>query len=118
LTCLHAAPGGFYAGGDAEPVRELPSEEVEWHVPGRSAIAGDYHGIDTVLDYFAQRRDLAQRTFRMHPGEILIGTSTLPYSSTVPPRSVVSNTAGQLSALDARRPPGAQVGRVLERVVR
>ena len=70
---LHAALGGFYAGGDSEPVRALLSEEVEWHVPGRSAIAGDYHGVDAVLDYFAQRRDLAQRTLRMHPGETLIG---------------------------------------------
>jgi ketosteroid isomerase-like protein len=70
---LHDALGWFYAGGDVEPVRALLDKEVEWHVPGRSAIAGDYHGIDAVLDYFAKRRDLAQRTFRMHPGEILIG---------------------------------------------
>jgi hypothetical protein len=42
-------------------------------VPGRNAIAGDYHGIEAVLDYFARRRDLAGRTFRMHPGEVLQG---------------------------------------------
>jgi hypothetical protein len=42
-------------------------------VPGRNAIAGDYHGIEAVLDYFTRRRELADRTFRMHPGEVLVG---------------------------------------------
>jgi SnoaL-like domain len=42
-------------------------------VPGRNAIAGDYRGIDAVLAYFARRRALADRTFRMHPGELLVG---------------------------------------------
>ena len=73
LRRLHAAQGAFYAGGPAEPVRELLDEEVEWHVPGRNAIAGDYRGVDAVMDYFARRRDLADRTFRMHPGEVLVG---------------------------------------------
>jgi ketosteroid isomerase-like protein len=70
---LHAALDGLYGGGDAEPVRAVLSEDVEWHVPGRNAIAGDYQGIDAVLDYFAKRRDFAERTLRLHPGEILIG---------------------------------------------
>lgn len=40
---------------------------------GENAIAGDYSGIDAVLEYMARRRDLADRTFRMHPGEVLTG---------------------------------------------
>lgn len=42
-------------------------------MPGENVIAGDYQGIDAVMAYFARRRDLAQQTFRMHPGEVLTG---------------------------------------------
>jgi ketosteroid isomerase-like protein len=73
LARLHAAQGDFYAGGPAEPLAALLAEEIEWHVPGANAIAGDYRGRDAVMAYFARRRDLARRTFRMHPGEILTG---------------------------------------------
>lgn len=41
------------------------TENVVWHVPGVSAIAGDYHGRDEVLRYFARRRELADATFRI-----------------------------------------------------
>jgi hypothetical protein len=44
LDQLHEALGAFYAGGEAEPVRKLLSADVEWHVPGRNSIAGDYYG--------------------------------------------------------------------------
>jgi ketosteroid isomerase-like protein len=70
---LHAAQGAFYAGGPAEPLRRLLADDVAWHVPGRNAIAGVYEGIDAVMDYFVRRRDHAARTFRMHPGEVLVG---------------------------------------------
>jgi ketosteroid isomerase-like protein len=73
LERWHAAQGAFYAGGDAEPVRELLAQDIAWHVPGRNAIAGDYHGIEAVMGYFARRRDLANRSFRIHQGEVLIG---------------------------------------------
>ena len=73
LERLHAAQGAFYAGGDDTPLREVLTEDVEWHVPGDNAIAGDYHGLDEVLGYMARRRDLANRTFRMHPGDVLTG---------------------------------------------
>jgi hypothetical protein len=42
-------------------------------VPGDNAIAGDYSGRDEVLAYMARRRDLADLTFRLHPGEVLRG---------------------------------------------
>lgn len=49
----------MYAGGDAQAVRELLAPDVVWHVPGASAIAGDHHGRDAVMRYFALRRELA-----------------------------------------------------------
>jgi uncharacterized protein len=73
LRRLHAAQGAFYAGGAADELRTLLAPDIVWHVPGSNAIAGVYEGIDAVLDYFAHRRDLAGRTFRMHPGELLVG---------------------------------------------
>jgi ketosteroid isomerase-like protein len=62
---FHDAQNRFYAGGDQEHVRTMLSEDVVWHVPGRSAIAGDYRGRDQVLRYFVTRRDLARATFRI-----------------------------------------------------
>jgi ketosteroid isomerase-like protein len=73
LSRLHAAQGAFYAGGPAAPLRELLTDDIVWRVPGDNAIAGVYTGIDAVMEYFARRRDLAARTFRMHPGELLVG---------------------------------------------
>jgi ketosteroid isomerase-like protein len=70
---LHAAQGAYYAGGPAEPLRALLADDIEWHVPGDNAIAGDYRGADAVMAYFARRRDLAARSFRMHPGDVLTG---------------------------------------------
>ena len=73
LRRLHAAQGAFYAGEPADELRTLLAPDIVWHVPGSNAIAGVYEGIDAVLDYFARRRDLAGRTVRMHPGELLAG---------------------------------------------
>lgn len=70
---FHAAQSAFYVGGDTDAVRALLTEDVAWHVPGRDAIAGDYRGTDAVLAYCTRRGELAGRTFRMHPGDVLVG---------------------------------------------
>jgi uncharacterized protein len=73
LARLHESQGAFYAGGPAEPLRALLADDIVWNVPGRNAIAGEYRGIDEVMAYFARRRDLAARSFRLHPGDLLTG---------------------------------------------
>jgi ketosteroid isomerase-like protein len=73
LARLHAAQGAFYAGGDSAPVRELLTGDVVWRIPGHSPIAGEYRGVDAVVEYFTRRRELADRTFRMHPLDVLLG---------------------------------------------
>ncbi|MFZ0386055.1 MAG: nuclear transport factor 2 family protein [Solirubrobacteraceae bacterium] len=73
LSRLHEAQNAMYAGGDTEPLRALLTDGIEWHVPGDNAIAGEYRGADQVLDYFARRRALAAGSFRLHPGELLVG---------------------------------------------
>jgi uncharacterized protein len=73
LARLHEAQGSFYAGGPDGPLRAVLADDVVWHVPGANAIAGVYEGVDAVLAYMRRRRDLATRTFRMHPGDVLVG---------------------------------------------
>ena len=62
---FHELQGAFYGGGPIEPLVDLLSEDVRWHVPGRSAIAGDYVGREDVLAYFMRRRELARARFRL-----------------------------------------------------
>jgi ketosteroid isomerase-like protein len=73
LDRLHKAQAAFYAGGPSDPVRALLTDDVEWHVPGASEVAGSYYGFTAVMDYFAKRRDIARGTFRMYPGEVMVG---------------------------------------------
>lgn len=68
---LHRRQGEMYAGGPVEPVLELLSEDVVWHVPGTSPIAGDHRGKAQVATYFERRRGLADSTMRMSPGPML-----------------------------------------------
>jgi acyl-CoA thioesterase FadM/ketosteroid isomerase-like protein len=68
----------MYAGGDVEQVRELLAEDIVWHVPGTSPIAGDYRGRDAVIGYFLRRRALAGGAIaitqldEMHDEEVLV----------------------------------------------
>src|SRR5205807_379239 len=41
------------------------TDDVVWHVPGRSAISGEHKGIEAVLAYFAQRRTMTDASFRV-----------------------------------------------------
>ncbi len=55
----------MYAGGDLGPAEEMLAENVIWHVPGTSPIAGDYRGRDAVTSYFRIRRALAGGAIRI-----------------------------------------------------
>ena len=73
LAALHAAQNAMYAGGDPAQVRDLLTGDIEWHVPGDNPIAGVHRGRDAVIAYFLRRRELASNTFRLHPGDVLVG---------------------------------------------
>ena len=63
---FHVLQGRVYAGeADADAVAALLTDDVIWHVPGHSAIAGEYRGREHVLEYFARRRDKAQGSLRI-----------------------------------------------------
>ena len=68
---LHRRQGEMYAGGAVGPVIELLAEDVVWHVPGTSPIAGEHRGTAAVVEYFEKRRRLAHTTMRMQPGEVI-----------------------------------------------
>jgi len=45
LEAFTQAQRRFYTGeDDTAALRGLLADDIAWHVPGRSAIAGDYHG--------------------------------------------------------------------------
>jgi len=70
---LHDAQARLYGDGDPAPVRDVLTEDIAWHVPGASPIAGSYHGIDEVVEYMLARRELADGTFVMHRLDVLTG---------------------------------------------
>jgi ketosteroid isomerase-like protein len=71
LRAFHDAQNEFYAGGDQAASRALLTDDVTWHVPGRSAVAGEYRGREEVLRHFAARRELARATFRITVRDVI-----------------------------------------------
>jgi ketosteroid isomerase-like protein len=68
---LHRRQNEMYSGGSVDQVAELLAEDIVWHVPGSSPIAGDHRGVEEVITYFERRRQLASATMKMEPGELL-----------------------------------------------
>jgi ketosteroid isomerase-like protein len=77
LGRLHRAQSDFYAGGSGAPLQQLLTEDVVWVVPGDNSIAGRYEGVQAVMAYFRRRRELAERSFKLHPRDVLIGEGQL-----------------------------------------
>ena len=73
LDLLHQAQNELYGGQSSHMLEQLLMPDIVWTVPGDNAIAGTYHGIEEVFDYFRRRRDLADRTFRMERRDVLVG---------------------------------------------
>ena len=96
----------MYAGGDLAPVEVLLAEDVVWHVPGTSPVAGDYHGRQAVTRYFGLRRELAGGAIRIaksaeaHHEEALVqlADGRAPLGG----REVVWRTAGVYRVADGR----------------
>jgi hypothetical protein len=96
----------MYTGGDLAAVKELLAEDVVWHVPGTSPIAGDYRGHEAVTGYFRLRRDLAGGAIQIakdseaHHEEALVqlADGRAPLGG----QEVVWRTAGVYRVADAR----------------
>jgi 2'-5' RNA ligase len=68
---FHVEQARAYAVEDLDRLRPLLTTDVIWHVPGRSRIAGEHHGVDAVLAYFDTRRRLTDETFRVTVHDLL-----------------------------------------------
>ena len=56
--------------GDTATLTSLFSHDLIQHVPGTSALAGDYKGVDAVLGYYGKLSELTDGTFRAHLYEL------------------------------------------------
>jgi ketosteroid isomerase-like protein len=60
-----------YSSGDMKTISELFADDVEWHVAGRSQLAGDYHGKDEVFGFFGKLVELSGGTARFEVHDLL-----------------------------------------------
>lgn len=61
------------AAGDVPAVFAVLSEDITWHVSGRSPLAADYAGHNEVLGFFQALGERSNGTFRLAVHEILAG---------------------------------------------
>jgi 2'-5' RNA ligase len=103
---FHAEQARAYELGDLSGVADLLCDDVVWHVPGQSAIAGEHRGRSAVLDYFARRRRLTDATFQVHVhGAALIDGRVVQLaggSAVRDGRDVSWETVGVFSVRDGR----------------
>jgi ketosteroid isomerase-like protein len=57
--------------GDVPAVLAVFSDEITWHVPGRSPLAGDYAGHDEVVGFFQALGERSNGTFHLEVHDIL-----------------------------------------------
>jgi len=60
-----------FAKGDVETVMSLLTDDVEYHISGRSPVSGTYKGKDEVLAWVGQLMELSGGTFRIEVQDIL-----------------------------------------------
>jgi uncharacterized protein len=96
----------MYGGGDLSPVGELLADDVVWHVPGISPIAGDYRGREAVIEYFRLRRRLAGGSIRITKGPEAYHSGALVQladgRARLGSQEVVWRTAGAYRVADGR----------------
>ncbi|UBU18076.1 nuclear transport factor 2 family protein [Nonomuraea gerenzanensis] len=67
---------GFYdalAKGDLDVLRDLLTDDVVFHVPGRGPMARDYRGKEEVLGYLSRLAEAASGGLRLEPEDFLAG---------------------------------------------
>jgi ketosteroid isomerase-like protein len=61
-----------FGRGDIEELRTKTfAEDIRWHVPGRSPLAGVYEGLEQVLQLFARLAELSGGTFSVELHDVL-----------------------------------------------
>ena len=57
--------------GDLDLLRVVMAEDVVWHEPGRSPLAGDHQGLEAVLAFLGQLKERSGGTFRIEVLDVL-----------------------------------------------
>ena len=60
-----------FSTGDMATLGDLFSDDIAWHIPGRSPLAGDYNGKERVFGLFSQLLELSEGTFRVEIHDVL-----------------------------------------------
>lgn len=60
-----------FSKGDMDTVSSLFADDIVWHVPGRSALAGDYKGKEEVFGFFGKLMEMTEGTFQTELHDIL-----------------------------------------------
>ncbi len=60
-----------FAVGDLATVMTIFDEDIVWHSPGRSPLAGDFRGHQQVTEFFGRIFDLSGGTFKNEIHDIL-----------------------------------------------
>lgn len=60
-----------FAQGDVPAVLSIFSEDITWHVPGRSPLSGEYKGHDEVMGFFTKCMTLSDGTLTVQADEII-----------------------------------------------
>ena len=61
-----------FARGDLDALRKKYfAEDIRWHIPGRSPVAGDYEGADQVIAAFGRLFELTGGTYRVELHDVV-----------------------------------------------
>ena len=66
-----------FGRGDIPSVLGTFDKEIRWHVPGQSALSGDYFGHEQVLGFFQKTMDLSEGTLRIELHDIVASDTTV-----------------------------------------
>lgn len=60
-----------FRAGDRDTLNQLIDEDVVWHVPGSSALAGDIHGREALFRFLDRLREITDGTFALKEHDVL-----------------------------------------------
>jgi uncharacterized protein len=60
-----------FGKGDLAVLEQLMTEDVRWHVAGRTPLSGTYEGRSAVFEFFGKVMELTEGSFRVEPLTLL-----------------------------------------------
>ncbi|HVA03559.1 MAG TPA: nuclear transport factor 2 family protein [Acidimicrobiales bacterium] len=86
-----------FESGDLDLLGVVMGQDVVWHEPGRSGLAGDYKGPEAVLGFLGQLRSRSGGTFRIEVLDVL----SEPERAVVLQRETATRTGRTLDVIAA-----------------